>query len=53
MELVKKLKRPLLIFSEQLQSEPLGLIVYNMKRDEIEACAVNVPWMGEIENEIF
>lgn len=53
MELVKPLKRPLLIFTEHLQSDPLGTLVYNIKRDQVEVCAVNIPWMGEVENEIF
>ena len=24
-----------------------------MKRNELEACAVNIPWMGEVENLLF
>jgi chaperonin GroEL len=54
MELVKHLQRPLLIFSEHLQKDPLSTIIYNMKRDpDFKVCAVNIPWMGEVENEIF
>lgn len=53
LDLVKPLNRPLLIFCEHLMSDPMGTLVYNVRREEMEACAVNIPWMGEVESEIF
>ena len=48
LDLVKKTKRPLVVFSEDLQAEPLSLMVYNNNKDNIKCCAVNVPWMANV-----
>jgi chaperonin GroEL len=51
MELVKKAKKPLVVFSMDLQEEPLSTMVYNAKKNIVKCCAVNVPWAAGIELE--
>jgi chaperonin GroEL len=48
LDLVKKTKRPLVLFSEDLQEEPLSMMVYNNSKDIIKCCAVNVPWLANM-----
>ena len=53
MDLIKKsgTERPFLLFSEDLQEEPMSTMIYNNKKDIIRCCAVNVPWSGGVEKE--
>ena len=55
MDLVKQSpsNRPLLIFSEDLQEEPMSTMIYNNQKDIIQCCAVNVPWSAGIQKEIL
>jgi chaperonin GroEL (HSP60 family) len=48
LELVKKTKRSLIVFSEDLQPEPMSMMVYNNSKDIIKCFAVNFPWMGNV-----
>jgi chaperonin GroEL len=48
LDLVKKTKRPLVLFSEDLQEEPLSMMVYNNSKDNIKCCAVNIPWLANM-----
>ena len=51
MDLVKKTKRPFLVFSEDLQEEPMSTMIYNNSKDILQCCAVNVPWSAGIQKE--
>ena len=51
MELVKKAKKPLVVFSMDMQEEPLSTMVYNSKKNIVKCCAVNIPWAAGIELE--
>ena len=55
MDIVKQSpsNRPLLIFSEDLQDEPMSTMIYNNQKDIIQSCAVNVPWSAGIQKEIL
>lgn len=53
MELVKKTKRPLLVFSEDLQHEPMSTMVYNNRKGIVESCAVNIPWLAGVHKEML
>ena len=44
MDLSKNNKRSLLIFSMDLQEEPLSSMIYNSKKNVLGCCAVNVPY---------
>jgi chaperonin GroEL len=48
LDLVKKTKKSLVVFSEDLQEEPLSMMVYNNSKDIIKCCAINVPWMANM-----
>jgi len=50
---VKKLGRPLLIFSTEVESEPLGTLLYNNKKGLLPCCAVNIPWQAGEEIEFL
>ena len=51
LEKVKKTKRPLLLFSEDLQEEPMSTMIYNNQKDIVQCCAVNIPWTAGVEKE--
>lgn len=51
LELAKKMKRSLVVFSEDLQKDPLSMMVYNNSKGIIQCCAVNIPWMGDVQKE--
>jgi chaperonin GroEL len=51
--MVKKTKRSLVVFSEDLQDEPLSMMVYNNSKDIIKCCAVNMPWMANMQKEML
>lgn len=51
LELAKKAKRPLVVFSMDLQEEPASTMVYNSKKGIVKCCAVNIPWAGGVELE--
>lgn len=51
MELVKETKRPLIVFCEDMQDGPLSTMVYNNRKNIIESCAVNVPFLAGVEKE--
>ena len=51
MELVKKAKRPLVLFSQDLQAEPASTMVYNSMKGIVSCAAVNIPWAGGVERD--
>ena len=51
LELVKKAKRPLVVFSEDLREDPMSAMVYNVKKGIIQCVAVNMPWTGGVEKD--
>lgn len=51
LELVKKSKKPLVIFSMDLQEEPASTLVYNNIKGIVSCAAVNIPWAGGVELE--
>lgn len=53
LDLVKKTKRSFVLFSEDLQQDPMSMMVYNNSKDIIKCCAVNIPWMANIQKEIL
>lgn len=53
MELVKKTKRPLLLFSLNLMPEPMSTMIYNNRKGIVETCAVNIPWLGDVHIEML
>lgn len=53
LDLVKKTKRSFVLFSEDLQQEPMSMMVYNNSKDIIKCCAVNIPWMGNMQKELL
>ena len=53
MDLVKKTKRSLIVFSEDLQQDPLSMMIYNNSKGIINCCAVNVPWIANTQKEIL
>ena len=53
LDLVKKTKRSLVLYSEDLQEEPLSMMVYNNSKEIIKCCAVNVPWMANMQKEML
>jgi chaperonin GroEL len=53
MEIVKKAQRPLLLFSEDLQPDPLSTLVYNNKKGIVQSCAINIPWMNGVQKEML
>jgi chaperonin GroEL len=53
LDLIKKTKRSFVLFSEDLQQEPMSMMVYNNSKDIIKCCAVNIPWMGNVQKELL
>ena len=53
LDLIKKTKRSFVLFSEDLQPEPMSMMVYNNSKDIIKCCAVNVPWMANIQKDML
>lgn len=51
LEMVKKTKRPFLLFSEDLQEEPMSTMIYNNSKDILQCCAVNIPWSAGMQKE--
>ena len=51
LELVKKAKRPLVVFCEDLREDPKSAMVYNSKKGIIQCVAVNMPWTGGVEKD--
>ena len=51
LDIVKKAQRPFLLFSEDLQEEPMSTMIYNNQKDILQCCAVNVPWAAGIQKE--
>jgi chaperonin GroEL len=51
MELAKNAKKPLVVFSMDLQDEPASTMVYNNLKGIVKCAAVNIPWSGGIELE--
>jgi len=51
MELVKKAKKPLVLFSKDLQEEPASTMIYNNMKGITTCAAVNIPWAGGIEKD--
>lgn len=53
LDLVKKTKRSLVIFSEDMQQDPLSTMIYNNSKNIVKCVAVNVPWMANIQKDIM
>lgn len=51
LEHCKKVKKPLVVFSMDLQDEPCSTMVYNAKKGIVQCAAVNVPWAAGIEKD--
>mmetsp|Transcript_11337 Transcript_11337/g.19097 ORF Transcript_11337/g.19097 Transcript_11337/m.19097 type:complete len:211 (+) Transcript_11337:687-1319(+) len=51
LELVKEMKKPLLLVSEDLREDPASTMVYNNKSGNVQCCAVNFPWSGGTEKD--
>lgn len=51
LDAVKRVNRPLVLFSEDLQEGPMSTMIYNNKKDIVKCCAVNVPWAAGIQKE--
>jgi len=51
MELAKIAKKPLVVFSMDLQEEPASTMIYNNLKGIVKCSAVNIPWAGGIELE--
>jgi len=51
LELAKKVKRPLVLFSMDLQDEPASTMIYNSKKGIIKCAAVNIPWAAGLEQD--
>lgn len=49
MEMAKKAKRPLVLFSSDLQEEPASTMIYNNSKGIVTSAAVNIPWTAGIE----
>ena len=50
---VKATGRPLLVFSTDLQKDPLSALLYCHKKQQIQTCAVNIPWQAGTELEVL
>ena len=53
LDLVKRTGRSLIVFSEDMQQEPLSTMVYNHQKNNLQCCAVNVPWMADMQKEFL
>lgn len=53
LDLAKRLSRPLLVFSESMEDDPLSIMVYNNKKGDITSCAINIPYLVGLEKEIL
>ena len=42
-----------MLFSEDLQEEPMSTMIYNNQKDITKCCAVNVPWSAGIQKEVL
>lgn len=51
MEMVKKAKQPLVVFSTDLREEPASTMVYNNMKGIMQSAAVNIPWAGGVERD--
>ncbi|CDW79081.1 chaperonin cpn60-mitochondrial-like [Stylonychia lemnae] len=51
LEVIKPTKRSFVLFSEDLQEDPLSMMVFNNSKGIIQSCAVNVPWMANVQKE--
>lgn len=51
LEMVKKMKKPLVLFTMDLQEEPLSTLVYNNLKGIVKCAAINIPWAGGMELE--
>lgn len=53
LDLAKRLSRPLLVFSESLEDDPLSIMVYNNKKGDCNNCAINIPFLVGLEKEVL
>lgn len=53
LELAKNAKRELFLVSEDLRDEPLSTMIYNNQKDIVKCCAINQPWMADIQKEVI
>ena len=51
MELVKKVNKPLVLFSKDLREDPTSTMVYNNMKGIVSSVAVNIPWAAGVERE--
>ena len=48
LDMVKRTNRSFLLFSEDLQEDPMSTMIYNNQKDILQSCAVNVPWAAGV-----
>jgi len=53
LELAKNAKRELFLVSVDLRDEPLSTMIYNNQKDIVKCCAINQPWMADIQKEVI
>ncbi len=53
LEQAKRLKRPLLIFSELMEDDPLSILAFNNMKGSQQSCAVDIPFLVGIEKEVL
>ena len=51
LDMVKRTNRSFVLFSEDLQEEPMSTMIYNNQKGILKSCAVNVPWSAGIQKE--
>lgn len=51
LDIVKGTNRSFVLFSEDLQQEPMSTMIYNNQKDIVKCCAVNVPWAAGVQKE--
>ena len=51
MELAKKHKKPIVVFSMDMQEDPASTMVYNARKGIVQCAAVNIPWAAGLEQD--
>ncbi len=51
LEYIKALERPLILFSPEIKKEPLSVLLYNSRKENMKAVAINIPdYIGDNNN---
>jgi len=51
LDMAKRANRQLFVVSEDLQEEPMSTMIYNNRKEIVKCCAINMPWMADIQKE--